>query len=441
MGLINESERGYYQGLDGVQLSGDENHGWYQFTSLDDIIAQFIAVYVGEDKLIRNASRTDVAFHAQRGLAEMSFDTLKSVKGFEYIVPPSLKMVLPQDYVNYVKVSWIDSAGVKHIIQPTHRTSDPNSYQQNTDGSFVFEENNYQENDEGIFIDYGITQSGLASPSTGSGDSVSSSLLPNFEKEIRIPITLSSGYAGVALNYGPASGMQINFDAPHDIEVGMTIFGPGIPPRTTVATIGDSNSNNRSGMGLTMTNPLHEAWLLSGLATPDPGLPIHSQRRGAEMIFVDLNKKSTSEAAYSSTTPVENNNNDYEDDIYWPANGGRYGLDPQHAQVNGSYYIDTVAGLIHFSSNISGKTVILDYISDSLGTDGEMQVHKFAEEAMYKWISHGILSGKANIPEYQVNRLKKERFAAVRTAKLRLSNLKLEELTQILRGKSKQIKH
>ncbi len=85
--------------------------------------------------------------------------------------------------------------------------------------------------------------------------------------------------------------------------------------------------------------------------------------------------------------------------------------------------------------------MILDYISDSLGTDGEMQVHKFAEEAMYKWISHAILAGRANTPEYQVNRFKKERFAAIRTAKLRLSNLKLEELTQILRGKSKQIKH
>jgi hypothetical protein len=42
---------------------------------------------------------------------------------------------------------------------------------------------------------------------------------------------------------------------------------------------------------------------------------------------------------------------------------------------------------------------------------------------------------------YVVQRYKKERFAAVRNAKLRLSNIKLEELTQILRGKSKQIKH
>ena len=145
--------------------------------------------------------------------------------------------------------------------------------------------------------------------------------------------------------------------------------------------------------------------------------------------------------AFSQNTPSENNNDDYEDDTYWPANGERYGLDPQHAQANGSFYIDDFSGKIHFSSNISGKTVILDYISDSLGTDGEMQVHKFAEEAMYKWIAHAILSTRANVQEYIINRFKKERFAAVRTAKLRLSNLKLEELTQILRGKSKQIKH
>ena len=40
-----------------------------------------------------------------------------------------------------------------------------------------------------------------------------------------------------------------------------------------------------------------------------------------------------------------------------------------------------------------------------------------------------------------IPRITKEKFAAVRKAKLRLSNIKIEELTQILRGKSKQIKH
>jgi len=60
---------------------------------------------------------------------------------------------------------------------------------------------------------------------------------------------------------------------------------------------------------------------------------------------------------------------------------------------------------------------------------------------MYKCIAYSIMSTRANIQEYIVRRFQKDKFAATRTAKLRLSNIKIEELTQILRGKSKQIKH
>ena len=70
-----------------------------------------------------------------------------------------------------------------------------------------------------------------------------------------------------------------------------------------------------------------------------------------------------------------------------------------------------------------------------------MVVHKFAEEAMYKHLAHAILATKSNVPEYLVARFKKEKFAATRVAKLRLSNLKSEELAQVMRNKSKQIKH
>ncbi len=151
-------------------------------------------------------------------------------------------------------------------------------------------------------------------------------------------------------------------------------------------------------------------------------------------------KNSTTWENYKSITPSENNNDDYEDDTYWHNGGMRYGLEPSHAQVNGSFFIDDRLGRIHFSSNVSGKNVILDYLSDSLGTDEEMKVHKFAEDAMYKWIAHAVIS-TSSYGQQLAPRFQREKFAAVRKAKLRLSNIKLEELTQILRGKSKQIKH
>ena len=69
-----------------------------------------------------------------------------------------------------------------------------------------------------------------------------------------------------------------------------------------------------------------------------------------------------------------------------------------------------------------------------------MIVHKFCEEACYKHIAYGILSTRSNIPEYLVQRYKKERFAETRKAKIRLSNIKIEEFTQVLKGMGKQIK-
>ena len=68
MGLINYTNEQYYEGPDGVWNSLDENYGNYQFVSLKDIINNFIISYVGEGKVISKIKRTDVAFHAQRGI-------------------------------------------------------------------------------------------------------------------------------------------------------------------------------------------------------------------------------------------------------------------------------------------------------------------------------------------------------------------------------------
>jgi len=141
-----------------------------------------------------------------------------------------------------------------------------------------------------------------------------------------------------------------------------------------------------------------------------------------------------------STLSSSNNNQDYDNTNMIDGGGRRYGLDPQHAQTNGTFYIDNATGFIHFGSNLAGETIILKYISDGLGTDAEMLVHKFAEEAVYKHIMYGLISGRTGIPEYITQRFKKEKFAETRKAKIRLSNIKMEEFTQVLRGLGKPIK-
>jgi len=436
MGLLdNTTQQSYYQG---------NNHGNYQFTSLDDVINQFIVAYVGEDKMISRVKRVDVAFHAQRALQELSFDTFKSTKAQEITLPPSLQMILPQDYVNYTKVSWVDSSGIKHPLYPTSRTSNPSSIPfQNSAGDYsLVATGTLVDTDATIVLDaeYSNIKVGMfvSGPNIGSGSTVLAT--SNSSNITTIEISSDATYSGTeTLTFTNNDGSLVLEESTHILEnVTWNVSEDKITqsPNTSVSNIiiGMLVSHEDFPTGTTVVD-VNGAVITTSNASTAP-----STATTNEVTFISIPGNSTAWDNYKSATPAENQD-DYQDDTYWPLDGSRFGLDPQHAQANGSFYIDDQSGKIHFSSNISGKTVILDYISDSLGTDPEMQVHKFAEEAMYKSIAYAILSTRANVQEYVINRYRKERFAAIRTAKLRLSNFKLEELTQILRGKSKQIKH
>ena len=448
MGLLdNQTQQAYYSG---------NNFGGYQFVSLTDIINQFMFVYVGEDKIIPKVRRVDVAFHAQRALAELSFDTFKSFKAQEITVPATLQMILPQDYVNYTKVSWVDSAGIKHLLYPASKTSNPSKINQNTDGTYysnlvlnpslqsnIDNWTNLATNPAGTVISTTTSSNGLLLSTSGTG----ASQYPLIQQIVTLVdgqtyrlswnlVGFDNGVAGSSkvFLYGGTGG--VNGYRPVG-NVALTTIGTQTPLEFTYDA---SQNNNINTMGLAIE--MTDGNLDEKKVEIKDFLLLAVNNDGNSLVSTPLvsSDDSTTWSNYKSGTPSENQD-DYIDGTYWPMNGSRYGLDPQYAQANGSFYIDDQSGKIHFSSNVSGKTVILDYISDSLGTDGEMQVHKFAEEAMYRWIAHAIISGRINIPEYQVQRFKKEKLAAVRTAKLRLSNIKLEEITQILRGKSKQIKH
>ena len=442
MGLLDgTTQQEYYSGND---------HGNYQFTSLDDIINQFMIVYVGEDKIISKIKRTDVAFHAQRAMQELSFDTFKSCKAQEITIPASLQMTLPQDYVNYTKISWVDSAGIKHLLYPTSKTSNPTPILQSSDGEYSIEaKGNLTSNSDQMVLDDQYNNILVGMIISGSWGDVEGNIVKAIDISGGITtITMDNDSTATISTTPPGQVFKFsNYDGSLILENNSQVLATGLV--VMVAT------NFLTSVSATDIENIKEGMLVSSEHFPsatvvtsvnvEAGYVYTDQDAitsgsSLDVVFTSPINDSTTWSNYKSGTPSENQD-DYQDDTYWPAPGQRYGLDPQHAQSNGSFYIDCVSGKIHFSSNIAGKTVILDYISDSLGTDGEMQVHKFAEEAMYKWISHAVLASRANTQEYLVARYKKERFAAIRTAKLRLSNIKLEEITQILRGKSKQIKH
>ena len=293
-----------------TQQARNNNNGSYEYISLNEIINNFIVAYIGVGKLIPNAKRTDIMFHAKRGLQEFSYDTLRSIKSQELTIPPSLAITIPQDYVNYVKLSWVDQAGVKHIIYPTTLTSNPTE----------------------------------------------------------LPIQDDNG------------------------EITQNSFG----------------GNNEA-----QQSKIEERWKTNN------SLNITGQITDEIFENADVYGWGWDKLAY----------------------GQRYGLEPEVSQKNGWFTINERTGSFNFSSTLAGKLIILEYISDGLAINEDTKVPKMAEEAMYMHVAYSILSGRANIPEYIVRRFKKDRSSALRNAKIRLSNIKLEEFTQVMRGKSKWIKH
>ena len=113
-----------------IAFSSKYEYGLYEVIEIEEgslakigekiIINNFLMSYVGAGKIISSVKRTDVIFHAKRGLQEFSYDTLKSIRSQELIVPLSLTLTMPQDYVNYVRFSWVDKMGVQHTIFPAN---------------------------------------------------------------------------------------------------------------------------------------------------------------------------------------------------------------------------------------------------------------------------------------------------------------------------------
>ena len=303
---------GQYGDRDAFGQAVEDNYDSYSYIKLRDIINNFQVAYVGTGKLIPSCKRTDIIFHAKRGLQEFSYDTLNSVKSQELNIPPSLSVVIPQDYVNYVKMSWIDNMGIKRPIYP-------------------------------------------------------------------------------------ANNLTINpYSTPLQDDL-------GTPTQ-------DNFGENTEGTSIT-----EERWSKAN----------DNLINGRDII----DDSAFAFDAYGRFDGVDR------------SLGQQYGIDPQYANMNGWFTINHREGKFSFSNDLVDKLIVLEYISDGLAYDLETKIPKMAEEALYAHISHAIIASRINQPEYIVRRLKQERSSKLRNAKIRLSNIKLDEIVQTMRGKSKWIKH
>jgi len=288
----------------------EKNWGSYQYASLEDIVQNFMLIYNGNNEILNNVERYQVLFHAKRGIQELNYDAMKEIKILQLTVDSQIRFVLPQDYVNYVRVSYY-ADGVLYPMTENIQTMWSGAYLQDNNAKILFDIKGNVLKPENSLVDLSRQQGGMTEMYLGGG--------------------------------------------PYHGQMGYCCNGE---------------------------------W------------------------------------------------------FFEHAIGARYGLNTETANANPLFTINKQEGAIYFSSDMSGKSVVLEYVSDGMnnGNDSEINVNKLFEEFIYAYIRYSLLNSKFGVQEYIVTRARKEKSALLRNAKLRLSNMHPGRLLMNMRGQSKWLK-
>ena len=292
----------------------DFDYAKYSRVSLDDVINNFIVAYTGKDKVLSKVPRHEVAFWAQRAVQEFTYDIFRSEKNIEYELGPTRKLALPNDFVNMVKVTWIDSQGTERVAYRNRQ----------------------------------------ASPSKGA-----------LQDE--------------------------NYDQLYD----------------------------------------------------NDGLPLFADESEQEKRFQDpsVRDELLDLAQNYYYNYITDYNYSYYNESYY---GRQWGANPEEVNVNGTYLLDWDRGLIVFDYLFrEGQLVTVRYLSDGLAENDDLEnvyIPKLAEDAIYARVLYELAKIRPSAAG-AAGLYKKEAYAKMKNTKIRLMDLKAEEMAQLMRAKSKWIKH
>ena len=279
-------------------------HGEYQYTTIKDIVNNFMYSQ-DNDSYVANVDRNRVVYHAKRNVQELYYDVVNEIISIELELSPRLTIPLPHDFINYVRISWVDECGKLHPLAIDLTSNLSQAYLQDNEYNLLFD---------------------------GEGD------------------ILEGTHRGSASDCDSTRGGRLF----NEFESYVFPYFEGY-------------TNNRRA---------------------------------------------------------------------------QFNVDRSKLFKNGSYRIDKDRGIIQFSSDVSGRVIVLEYLSDGLfqRDDGAIRIHKFAEECMYAYVYWMLISNNRNVPANEKERARREFYNQRRIAKRRIQPIRYEELRQVMKGQTRWIK-
>jgi hypothetical protein len=125
-----------------IYYENDENWGNYQFVGLEEIVNNFIQNFTGDSSLLGYVLRSKVIYQAKQGIKQFTFEALHQVKVVELELGEANDVILPQNYVDYVRISWVNKqTGQIHPMSQNRHFPLGIAYLQDNEANILFDNN------------------------------------------------------------------------------------------------------------------------------------------------------------------------------------------------------------------------------------------------------------------------------------------------------------
>ena len=134
--MASENPQIYYE---------DESlHGSYVYVTLEEMVGNFIANYTGDGTILGKPSRSKIIYQFKQGIKKFSMNALKEVKAVELELGDTLDIILPPDYVNYARISYVNpDTGELMVLSVNNSMPLATAYLQDNDAEILFDENGF----------------------------------------------------------------------------------------------------------------------------------------------------------------------------------------------------------------------------------------------------------------------------------------------------------
>lgn len=127
-----------------IYYEDEANHGSYVYVTLEEMVNNFIANYTGDGSIIGKAKRSKIIYQFKQGVKKFTMNALKEVKAVELELGDTLDIILPPDYVSYVRISYVNpETGELMFLSKNENSPLATAYLQDHNADVLFDDNGF----------------------------------------------------------------------------------------------------------------------------------------------------------------------------------------------------------------------------------------------------------------------------------------------------------